>query len=289
MLIQYLNKRYEVIQKMKTTDVLDLYLAKDLSDDAQNLCTVVCVSDREVARKLILVTTKKNTSMAFKDLQESFNIEGKYYVVFRYAKGETLQQALRDHTNSLKERLLLMKNIFGQLLLLNLPECFVYEVLRKDNIVVDETLEIGFHYFFTEIDYYWQVEEKNCLHRIHELVQELFQKELSEKSVRELTEFSKNLAQGRFMDIWGCYEAYNGLFEHLTLEKADQKIRPGRIWWRAWDAFLKKIPALKAVLAVLLILASGIYLLLHLPNPVLSEDGITFEQIGTLEIQEQEE
>lgn len=50
----------------------------------------------------------------------------------------------------------------------------------------------------------------------------------------------------------------------------------------------EKIPALKSFLAILLILASGAYLLLHLPNPVLSEDGITFPQIGTLVIEKPE-
>lgn len=286
MLIPFLNKRYEVIRKVKTTDVLELYVARELTKTDQKLYTIVCINDCELARRLVLVTTKQNTSLAFKDLQESFNTDGKYYIVFLYADGETLQQALQKNAYNLKERLLLMKNIFGQILLLNMPECFIYEVLRKDSIVVEKGLEIRFNYFFTEVDYYWQVEEKNCLRRISALVQELFQKELTEKSSRELSEFSRNLEQERFADIWDCYEAYNDLYERLLWESTHQEIRPGRIWWRAWEACKKKVPALKSMLAVLLILASGMYLLLHLPNPVLSEDGIRFQQIGTLEIQE---
>lgn len=287
MLIKFLDKRYEVVQKIKATDTLDLYVAKDLTDAEQKIYTVACIKDPELARKLILVTTKKNTSLAFKDLHESFNADGKYYIVFFYAQGETLQRAMRENSYHLKERLLLMKNIFGQILLLDMPECFIYEVLRKDNIVVDEALAVRFNYFFTEVDYYWQVEEKNCLRRISELVLELFQKELTEKSSRTLSEFSRDLEQGRFSDIWDCYEAYNDIYDNLTWKSEREELRPGRIWWRAWDAFKKKVPALKSMLAVLLILASGAYLLLHLPNPVLSEDGITFWQIGTLEIQEQ--
>lgn len=288
MLIKFLDKRYEVVQKIKATDTLDLYVAEDLTDAEQKNYTVACIKDQELARKLILVTTKRNTSLAFKDLHESFNTDGKYYIVFHYAQGETLQRVMRENSYNLKERLMLMKNIFGQIFLLDMPECFIYEVLRKDSIVVDEALSVRFNYFFTEVDYYWQVEEKNCLRRISELVLELFQKELTEKSSRELAEFSRSLEQGRFTDIWDCYEAYNDIYEHLTLKSERQEIRPGRIWWRAWDAFKKKIPVLKSMLAFLLIMASGAYLLLHLPNPVLSEDGITFWQIGTLEIHEQD-
>ena len=66
-----------------------------------------------------------------------------------------------------------------------MPECFIYEVLRKDNIVVDQALGVRFNYFFTEVDYYWQVTSKNCLHRINELVQELFQKEERSTSGRD--------------------------------------------------------------------------------------------------------
>ena len=41
-----------------------------------------------------------------------------------------------------------------------MPECFLYEILRKDNIVVDDALSVRFNYFFTEVDYYWKVQEK---------------------------------------------------------------------------------------------------------------------------------
>ena len=105
MLIKFLDKRYEVIQKRKAADALDLYVAKDLEDAGQKAYTVVCVKDWELARKLILVTTKKNTSIAFKDLQESFNADGKYYIVFQYAEGETLQKTLQEQERSLKELL----------------------------------------------------------------------------------------------------------------------------------------------------------------------------------------
>lgn len=288
MLIKFLDKRYEVIQKIKATDALELYVAKDLTDAEQKNYTVACIKDHELARKLILVTTKRNTSLAFKDLHESFNADGNYYIVFSYAQGETLQRAQRSNTYNLEERLALMKNIFGQILLLDMPDCFIYEALRKDSIVVDEALSVRFNYFFTEVDYYWQVDEKNCLRRISDLVLELFQKELTEKRSRELAEFSRNLDEGRFTDIWDCYEAYNDVYENITWKNERQELRPGRLWWRAWEAFKKKIPVIRSMLAVLLILACGAYLLLHLPNPVLSEDGITFRQIGTLEIQEQD-
>lgn len=284
MLIKNLDRRYEVLEKQKNTGALELYIARDLDDPAQTPYRVVCVKDRELARKLVPVTTKKNTSISFQDLKDSFNLEGKYYIVFRYAEGETLQQALLARSYSLQERLLLLKNIFSQLFLQNMPDCFVYEVLRKDNIVVNQALEVRFHYFFTEVDYYWQVEEAHCLRRMSELALELFQKELTEKKDKELTEFVKNLTNQRYQDLWDCYEACNDLYEHLLEISGQKELRPGRIWWRAWEAFQKKLPALKAMLAVLLILASFGFLLWNLPNPAISEDGIRFQQIGTLEL-----
>lgn len=288
MRIQYLDRCYEVIQKIRSTPALDVCVARYPDGGEWKTCTVVCVYDRELARNLILVTTKKNTSLAFQDLLESFNIGGTYYIVFRYMSGEALVQALTRHEYNFRERLLLLKNLFGRILLLNMPDCFLYEVLRKDNIIVDEALQVGFQYAFTEVEYYWQVEENHCVHRIGELVQDLFQKELTEKSVRELEEYARNLTQGKYEDIWSCYEAYHTLYDRLLQRADSSQIRPGRIWWRAWEAFKAWLPVWKSVLAVLLILISGVYLLLHLPNPVQSEDGITFAQIGTLEIKGQE-
>lgn len=289
MIIKFLDKQYEVIQKIKGTDFLDLYVADDLNQAERKPYTIACVKDSELIKKLIPITTKKNTSLSFKDLHDSFNADGKYYIVFNYAGGRTFRQAMQENDYHLPERLLLMKNIMNQILILNMPDCFIYEALRKDSIVVDDAMGIRFNYFFTEVDYYGQVNEKSCLRRIGELVQELFQKELTGKSSAELTEFHKNLVRERYEDMWECYEAFNNIYDRLKLQSEKHEVRPKRVWWRAWDGIKKRVPALKAMFAVFIVLISGAFLLLHLPNPVLSEDGISFQRIGTLEIREQNE
>lgn len=286
MLIKFPDKRYEVIQKMKMTASLQLYLARDLNSPGQEVYTIACVSGSGLIKKLILVTTRKNTSISFKDLHDCFNAEGKYYIVFEYAQGKTLQQALQENDYNLQERLLLMKNIFARMFLLDMPDCFIYEVLRKDSIVVDEALNVRFNYFFTEMDYYWQVDERNCLRRISDLVQEMFRKELTGKSSLELMDFAWALEQEEYLYLWDCYEAFDGIYGQLLRKSEKHEIRPGRIWWRAWDWLKEKLPVIRSGIAAVLILAAGLYLLLHLPNPVLSEEGIAFERIGTLEIRE---
>ncbi len=286
MLIKFPEKRYEVIHNIKSTGTLQLYIARDLNAPGQEVYTIACVSDSELIKRLILVTTRKNTSIAFKDLHDCFNADGKYYIVFEYARGKTLQQALQENDYNLQERLLLMKNIFAQLFLLDMPDCFIYEVLRKDSIVVDNALNIRFNYFFTELDYYWQVDERNCLRRISDLVQELFQKEIKEKSSPDLMDFARDMEEEEYLYLWDCYEAFDNIYEHVYRQSERHEIRSRRIWWRAWEWLKKKLPVMKATIAVALILAAGMYLLLHLPNPVLSEDGISFQQIGTLEIKE---
>lgn len=286
MLIKFPDKRYEVIQKIKETGTLQLYIARDLNAPGQEVYTIACVSDSELIKKLILVTTRKNTSIAFQDLHDCFNAEGKYYIVFEYVQGNTLQQALLKNDYHLQERLLLMKNIFARMFLLDMPDCFIYEVLRKDSIVVDEALNVRFNYFFTELDYYWQVDERNCLRRISDLVQELFRKEITGKSSVELMDFARDMEQEEYLYLWDAYEAFDDIYEHLRQQSARHEIRPRRLWWRAWEWLKKELPVIKSTIAVALILAAGMYLLLHLPNPVLSEDGISFQTIGTLEIRE---
>lgn len=179
-----------------------------------------------------------------------------------------------------------MKNIFAQIFLLNMPECFLYEVLRKDNIVVGEDLSAQFNYFFTEVDYYWKVEEKDCIGRVSGLVQELFAKELEQKSSRELTKFARDMAEGRFNYLWDCYVAYDNIYEVVLTKSERQELQPRRIWWRAWEKLKQIFPKIRAVLAAALIISAALYLLLNLPNPVMSDNGVTFGQIGTLDMQE---
>ncbi len=287
MVIKFQNRQYELISKIKTTGsgAIQLYTASDAGVEGVKY-TIACVSDLELARKLVPITTKANTNFSFKDLHASFNADGRYYVVFHYASGRTLQQVLERGNCNLQERLLLMKNIFAQIFLLNMPECFLYEVLRKDNIVVGEDLSAQFNYFFTEVDYYWKVEEKDCIGRVSGLVQELFAKELEQKSSRELTKFARDMAEGRFNYLWDCYVAYDNIYEVVLTKSERQELQPRRIWWRAWEKLKQIFPKIRAVLAAALIISAALYLLLNLPNPVMSDNGVTFGQIGTLDMQE---
>ncbi len=287
MVIKFQNRQYELISKIKTTGsgAIQLYTASDAGVEGVKY-TIACVSDLELARKLVPITTKANTNFSFKDLHASFNADGRYYVVFHYASGRTLQQVLERGNCNLQERLLLMKNIFAQIFLLNMPECFLYEVLRKDNVVVGEDLSAQFNYFFTEVDYYWKVEEKDCIGRVSGLVQELFAKELEQKSSRELTKFARDMAEGRFNYLWDCYVAYDNIYEVVLTKSERQELQPRRIWWRAWEKLKQIFPKIRAVLAAALIISAALYLLLNLPNPVMSDNGVIFGQIGTLDMQE---
>ncbi len=290
MVIKCQDKQYELISKIKTmgSGNIELYAACDATKRESARYTVACVNDMELARKLVPVTTKNNTSCTFKDLHDSFNADGRYYIVFRHADGKSLQQAMDRGNYHLQERLLLMKNIYAQIFLLNMPECFLYEVLRKDNIVVDDDLGIRFNYYFTEVDYYWKVQEKDCMNRMTGLVHELFARELEQKSSRELMKYARDMEEGRFAYLWDCYVAYDNIYETVLAKSEQQEIKPGRIWWRAWEGMKKLFPTVRTVLAVALIASAAIYLLLTLPNPVLSDKGVTFNRIGTLEINGQE-
>ncbi len=286
MVIKFQDKQYELISKIKTmgSGNIELYAACDATKREGARYTVACVNDMELARKLVPVTTKNNTSCMFKDLYDSFNADGRYYIVFSHADGRSLQQAMDKGNYRLQERLLLMKNIYAQIFLLNMPECFLYEVLRKDNIVVDDDLGIRFNYYFTEVDYYWKVQEKDCMNRMTGLVYELFARELEQKSSRELMKYARDMEEGRFAYLWDCYVAYDNIYETVLTKSEQQEIKPGRIWWRAWEGMKKLFPTVRTVLAVALIASAAIYLLLTLPNPVLSDKGVTFNRIGTLEI-----
>ena len=288
MVIKFQNSQYELISKIKSTGsgAIELYAASDVGGEGVKY-TIASVSDMELARKLVPVTTKANISYSFKDLHASFNADGRYYVVFSHASGRTLQQVIERENCNLQERLLLLKNIFSQIFLLNMPECFHYEILRKDNIIVGDDLSVRFNYFFTEVDYYWKVQEKDCISRISGMVQELFAKEREQKSSKELMKFSKDLEEGRFAYMWDCYVAYDNIYETVLTKSERKEIEPRRFWWRAWEKLKQIFPKIRAALAAALIISAALYLLFTLPNPALSDNGITFSQIGTLEIEKQ--
>ena len=291
MVIKFQDKQYELISKIKTmgSGNIELYAACDATKREGARYTVACVNDMELARKLVPVTTKNNTSCTFKDLYDSFNADGRYYIVFSHADGRSLQQAMDKGNYRLQERLLLMKNIYAQIFLLNMPECFVYEALRKENIVLDDSLGVRFNYFFTEINYYWQVQEKDLINRAGGIVHELFARELEQKKSRDLAEFVMDLDEGRYGYLWDCYVAYDEVYETVLAKTEHRELESGRFWWRAWERFKKMLPTVRTALAAALIVSAAIYLLWSLPNPALSDNGVSFGQIGTLKIKEMEQ
>lgn len=285
--IKVLDKHYEVIQRIRSTGFLNVYTARDMNRSEDDLCTVACVRDEALIRELIPVTSAGNTSRAFRDLRDSFMADGKYYIVFRYVEGEHFSEAVKRHGWNLEERLLLVKNLFFQILTMNMPACFIYEALRRDSIVVDEAMGVSFRYYFIEADAYGKVTEADCMKRVGNLLLELFEKELREKSSPELTRFFRDMERGRFEAIWDYYVAFDEIYDQIRQKSANNEVKPGFFRQKLQERLKKAIPVVRTVLVIVLIAAAGAYLLWSLPNPVLSEDGITFSQIGTLEIREQ--
>ena len=87
--------------------------------------------------------------------------------------------------------------------------------------------------------------------------------------------------------MWDCYVAYDNIYEMVLTKSERQELQPRRIWWRAWEKLKQIFPKIRAALAAALIISAALYLLLTLPNPMISDKGISFHQIGTLEIEEQ--
>ncbi|MCC8151032.1 MAG: hypothetical protein LIO96_06160 [Lachnospiraceae bacterium] len=287
--IRVLDKHYEVIQRIRSTGSLNVYVARDCNLSEGDLCTVACVRDEALIRDLIPVTTVNNTSRSFKDLRESFIADGRYYIVLRYVEGEHFSEAVKKHDWNLEERLLLVKNLFFRILTMNMPTCFIYEALRRDSIVVDAAMGVSFRYCFVEADSYGKVTEADCMKRVGDLLLELFEKELKEKSSPELTRFFRDMERGKFEALWDYYVAFDEIYDQIRQKNANNEIKPRRLRQKIQERFQKVFPVIKTVLTVALIAAAGIYLLWSLPNPAISDDGSTFSKIGTLNIVEQQE
>ncbi len=172
---------------------------------------------------------------------------------------------------------------------MNMPTCFIYEALRRDSIVVDAAMGVSFRYCFVEADSYGKVTEADCMKRVGDLLLELFEKELKEKSSPELTRFFRDMERGKFEALWDYYVAFDEIYDQIRQKSANNEIKPRRLRQKLQERFQKVFPVIKTVLTVALIAAAGIYLLWSLPNPAISDDGSAFSKIGTLNIVEQQE
>lgn len=247
--------------------------------------TIVRIKNRLWITKVVEFLMHQKQNHHFTDFVSCFFDGECFHVVMRYAEGISLDEKLQNENLSLEERFSIGKGILEKILMLNMPDYFLKDCLKAEQIILSAGLEVGFQYELLNIgDYgrvqFWQVQ--NSLLRLFRL---LLGQEMKKKMLPPVNCFCDFLRKGGYQDILEIYTAYDKVYKEVQELSDVREILP-RTWsFRLWDRVKKGIPVIKRVCAVGLLLLAVIFLI-YTVRESMQEGGEkkSFSYIGTLEI-----
>ena len=285
MLIQTLNRRFEVIRALGSDNDTEILVSRDVWEKKEREYLMVAVKNPDLIYKCIPFFTEQQENPAFKDFVGCFSADSRFYAVFAYYKKALLKEKFNEELFSLNERLEIGKNLLSRIVLLNMPPSILYEVLQERNLLLDDALHVYFNYALKEIPIHGLFSMDRVQIELGRIFRSLLRRELATQVVDEVRLFVEDLEQCKFAGYMEIYEAYDRLYDTLKDLQEIGELNPQSFLFRCWERIKSLSRYVKPVLAgAVLILALG-YLIYSINNPVIKPKAPSpaIETIGTVQ------
>ncbi|MDR0469832.1 MAG: hypothetical protein LBH09_07665 [Peptococcaceae bacterium] len=284
MLIQTLNRRFEVIVVLRTGHDSDVYVCRDLWEEKERKYLLAAIKNPDLVYRCIPYFSKQADNRPFKDFVECFSRDGLFYVVFAYYAKPLLKAKFGEELYFLNERLEIGKNLLSRIILQQMPPAILYEALQDRNLLLDEALQVYFNYILEEIPAYGQISLDRVQIELGRIFRFLLRQELDTQVMEGLRDFIDDLEQCRYTSYMDIYEAYDILYDRLRELQDIGELNPRNFLFRCWEWIKKMFSFLRPVLAgVVLITALG-FLIYTVTNPTTTpgSGSSSIEAIGTV-------
>lgn len=284
MVIKTLDKTYTVIRELLGQYSIDRYVCRE--DETEVLATLVCIRDKDVIRKVVDFLMQQQKNRKFADLKECFFFEGSLYTAFAFKEGRPVSDVLMDGECSFEQRLAMVRSVLEKLMLLAMPDYFMWDALDRTHIYFAEGLEVFFQYGFWKIQEHERFDFAMVQQQFASFFELVFSEELVKESLPALADFAQENKDAAFADLPELFAAYDRLEKEVLLEPEEERTMPKTLPFRIWDKVKTYIPAFKKIAMAVLLLAAILFLIWSFKESM-SQGGqeVQFEQIGTVEIE----
>ena len=283
MIVQTAEQFYAVVRVLWDTETEEVSVCRDASN---NLCTLVCFKDAEKRGFFLPLLARQRDNPAFSDYLGVFTQNGALYARFRYTDAPTLAQRLEKDNWSLRERLEIGSSLLEQITLMNMPPAILFQALQERNVTVDDSLTVRFNYTLKNMDNCEKMDMAFVCAGVQRILERLFQKELTERSVPELVEFFTTLDHNDFTAYLELYSMYDQVRRALLSREIAGQVEPQTWLFRLWAKIKSLRRFVRPVLGGIVLIAALCYLIYTLLAPTVPKGELTqFGSIGTVEIQ----
>lgn len=286
MIVRTPERQFLVLQVLRSDEDEEIFVCRDGEDEDGGLYTLARFRNPVLNRYLLPMLTGQRLNTAFEDYLGVFSQDGDVYARFRYTDAPLLTQRLARGDFGFRERLEIGGNLLERMTLLNMPPALQFEVLRDQNITVDDALRPRFNYILESMSSCFNVDIGFICVRVSELLRALFEPELSARSLPDLEDYLKRLEQTRFQNYLEIYAGYDQVRQMLLGQTASGPVEPRTWLFRLWNRLKGLTRFVRPILAGVVLVAAFCYLVYTLLLPAqIKGTPVLFDQVGTVTIQ----
>ena len=230
MIIQRINKCYEVMRQIRSTNRISEFLC--IEQESQETYLLVRITDPILAERFTLFLEERIKETKFRDYKECFQSDGAFCAVFNYSGEKTLKDKLGVENYSEKEKAEIIRGLLQQMLLRSPHPYFMKNSLQTDMITVADDLNVDWNYHLDESDAFDSCTMETVCGQLAEIIKRLFTQELKKKQYPLLNAYLFVIEDGRISDYIKLYREFMPVYEALCDEESG-KLSPTflqRVW-----------------------------------------------------------
>lgn len=285
MIIQTLDKAYEVIKKFEENPEHAVYLCRMPGDAEERSYLVTAFNSEQVPRENVIYFMELAVKQETEDYEECFLKNGFLYLVFRYIDEKKLRNELGEERLPAAERLVISRSLMDQIVRKNLPDYLLYEALSSENVGVAGDGSVCFNYFLKETGQIGKALFPEICGRLAGWQEALFSREIEGGAAEPMQKFVESLRNGKFHSFAEIYRRYQAVYEKMKEKAATDGLQPETFLIKLWKR-LKKVGKWLRVLLFAAVLAALLgYLIYTLLVPEEGATPVPFQQIGEVVIE----
>ena len=285
MMIQTLGKKYNVIKYSYSDSNMERFICQEEADCTKY--TVVRIKNRMWIIQTMEFLMRQMKDTHFTDFVSCFASEEYFHVVMKYAEGVSLREKLQREHCSLEERMAIGKGILDKIMLLKIPDYFLQDCLKQENIILSSASEVSFQYYLFNITQYGRVSFSQVQACLWILFEALLEQEMKKRVLPSASRFCNSLKKGEYQEILQIYTDFNEVCKEIRHIPPVELATPRTWGFRTWDKVKKYMVPFKKICAFLLMFLAVLFFIYSAYES--TQDGgekKLFEYIGTLDIKE---
>lgn len=284
--IRTFHAEYQVLYSGQTRQGSIWYLCRN---EAENKLYQLFPLDKRFLRDTTIAFLNDEWKKeSFQDFEDLFLYEDKLYVAMDYYEGISLEERMKQEPLLYEERLAIGQHALEYIMIQDMSPYFACQFLKPNQLLVTEALELRAVYQLEDVETASGIREQKVWNELASLLEHLWFQERKNKVAAPMEEYLVFLRKEDEKDRKEVYRKYLRMQESMKQMTKEERERPRRFFFRLWDRFKKRIPMVKKILAVLVLLLAVWYLAFTIQEsrrPKGSSKEL-IHYIGTLRIKE---